>query len=78
MPEVGWLTELSEIERIAKLEEAVKNLTGWQATQNGSLQRIDSKVDGIYKIMIGTAGTAALSFLGTIITLLAVVSKGGR
>jgi len=78
LPEVGWLTELSEIERIAKLEEAVKNLTGWQATQNGSLQRIDSKVDGIYKIMIGTAGTAALSFLGTIITLLAVVSKGGR
>ena len=72
------MTELSEIERIAKLEEAVKNLTGWQATQNGSLQRIDSKVDGIYKIMIGTAGTAALSFLGTIITLLAVVSKGGR
>ena len=73
------LSESTEIERIAKLEEAVRNLNGWQATQNGSLQRVDTKVDGIYKIMIGTAGTAALSFLGTIITLLVVLSsKGGR
>lgn len=70
--------ELTEKERIAKLEAEVKNLSGWQATQNGSLQRIDSKVDGIYKIMLGAAGAATLSFLGTIITLLVVLSKGGN
>ena len=70
------MSEPSELERIAILEAEVKNLTGWQATQNGSLQRIDSKVDGIYKVLLGATGTAALSFLGTIITLLVVVSKG--
>ena len=71
------VSELSELERIAKLEEAVRNLSGWQATQNGALLRVDLKVDNIYKIMLGTAGTAALSFLGTIITLLVIVNKGG-
>jgi len=74
------LTELSEKERIAKLEAEVENLSGWQKTQNGSLhrieQKIDTKVDTIYKILLGAAGTAALSFLGTIITLLVVLSKG--
>lgn len=66
-------------EEVAGLKENVRNLNGWQATQNGSLQRMDTKFDGIYKIMIGTAGTAALSFLGTIITLLVVLAnKGGN
>lgn len=64
---------------VATLKESVRNLNGWQATQNGSLQRMDTKFDGIYKIMIGTAGTAALSFLGTIITLLVVLAgRGGQ
>lgn len=73
-------------EQTAALRADVDNLCGWQRTQNGSLQRLDAKVDeiyeimdtkvdGIYKIMIGTAGTAALSFLGTIITLLVVLSN---
>lgn len=74
------MAELTEKERIAKLEVEVENLSGWQKTQNGSLQRIerkiDIKVDTIYKILLGAAGTAALSFLGTIITLLVVLSKG--
>lgn len=66
-------------EEVAGLKENVRNLNGWQATQNGSLQRMDMKFDGIYKIMIGTAGAAALSFLGTIITLLVVLAnKGGN
>lgn len=71
------LTELSEKERIAKLEEAVKNLNDWQKTQNGALVRVDQKTDSIMRIMLGTAGTAALSFLGTIITLLVVLSSRG-
>jgi len=62
---------------VATLKADVSNLCGWQHTQNGSLQRMDTKIDGIYKILIGTAGTAALSFLGTIITLLVVLSTRG-
>jgi len=59
---------------VARLGADVSNLTGWQHTQNGTINRVDAKVDNIYKIMLGTAGTAALSFLGTIITLLVVLS----
>jgi hypothetical protein len=28
-------------EEVATLKESVRNLNGWQATQNGSLQRMD-------------------------------------
>ena len=64
---------------VAALKANVNNLVGWQQTQNGTIHRVDSKVDGIYKIMLGTAGTAALSFLGTVITLLVVLAnKGGH
>ena len=59
---------------VATLRADVNNLTGWQHTQNGTIKDVDSKVTDIYKIMIGTAGTAALSFLGTIVTLLVVLS----
>lgn len=62
---------------VATLRADVNNLVGWQHTQNGTINRVDSKVDGIYKIMLGTAGTAALSFLGTIITLLVVLANRG-
>ncbi len=62
---------------VATLRADVNNLTGWQHTQNGTINRVDTKVDGIYKIMIGTAGTAALSFLGTIVTLLVVLANRG-
>lgn len=62
---------------VATLRADVNNLTGWQHTQNGTINRVDSKVDGIYKIMLGTAGTAALSFLGTVITLLVVLANRG-
>jgi hypothetical protein len=68
-------SEIMSLQReVAGLKADVTNLCGWQHTQNGSLQRVDSKVDGLYKIMLGTAGTAALSFLGTIITLLVVMA----
>lgn len=60
--------------KVAALEANVDNLVGWQHTQNGALNRVDAKVDTIYKIMLGTATTAALSFLGTIITLLVVIT----
>lgn|GEM_PF-2197240 len=62
---------------VATLKADVANLNGWQKNQNGALLRVDSKVDGIYKIMLGTAGTAALSFLGTIVTLLVVLANRG-
>lgn len=62
---------------VATLRADVNNLVGWQHTQNGTIKNVDDKVTGIYKIMIGTAGTAALSFLGTIITLLVVLANRG-
>jgi len=62
---------------VATLKADVANLNGWQKNQNGALLRVDSKVDNIYKIMLTTAGTAGLSFLGTIITLLVVLSTRG-
>lgn len=60
--------------KVATLEANIQNLIGWQHTQNGTLKDMDGKITGIYKTMIGTAGTAALSFLGTIVTLLAVLA----
>ncbi|MCG8402694.1 MAG: hypothetical protein MJA84_14060 [Firmicutes bacterium] len=62
---------------VATLRADVNNLIGWQHTQNGTIKDVDAKVTGIYKIMIGTAGTAALSFLGTIVTLLVILSTRG-
>lgn len=59
---------------VSALRANVENIIGWQHTQNGALNRVDTKVDNIYRIMLGTAVTAALSFLGTIITLLVVLS----
>jgi hypothetical protein len=63
--------------RVATMEANIQNLIGWQHTQNGTLKDLDNKITGIYKIMLGTAGTAALSFLGTIITLLVVLANRG-
>lgn len=63
--------------RVATMEANIQNLIGWQHTQNGTLKDMDNKITGIYKIMIGTAGTAALSFLGTIVTLLVVLANRG-
>ena len=60
-------------EEVSRLNADVENLKGWQKTQNGSLVRIDERVQGIYKILLGTASTAALSFLGTIITLITIL-----
>ncbi len=60
-------------EEVSRLNADMANLKGWQKTQNGSLVRIDEKVQGIYKILLGTASTAALSFLGTIITLITIL-----
>ncbi|MCG8401353.1 MAG: hypothetical protein MJA84_07120 [Firmicutes bacterium] len=65
------------LEEVATLKADVANLNGWQKNQNGALLRVDSKIENIYKIMIGTAGTAALSFLGTIVTLLVILSTRG-
>lgn len=70
--------------RVSTVEADVKNLVGWQRTQNGTINRmydeigkVNTNVNGIYKIMLGTATTAALSFLGTVITLLVILSSRG-
>ncbi len=62
---------------VATLKANVENLVGWQHSQNGAIHRVDTKVDNLIKLMLGTAGTAALSFLGTIVTLLVVLANRG-
>ncbi len=62
-------------QKVATLEANTNNLVGWQHSQDGAIHRVDAKVDTIYKYMLGTATTAALSFLGTITTLMVVISN---
>lgn len=63
--------------RAASMEADIRNLVGWQHTQNGTITRVDKKVDKLLFWMIGTAAGAALSFLATIVTLLVVISTRG-
>jgi hypothetical protein len=44
------------IEKISKLEQ-------WQAKQNGSLLRLEQKIDGIYTWLIGLMGGVIVSLI---------------
>lgn len=74
--------------KVAAMEADIANLVGWQNTQNGTIHKVNDKVDGlaeslnknttgIYRMLLGAVGAAALSFLGTVITLLVLLSKKG-
>ncbi|MDQ7790209.1 MAG: hypothetical protein RDU41_09180 [Clostridia bacterium] len=60
-------------ERVSAVESDVKNLTGWQTSQNGAIHRVEAKVDKLqFWIMTVVAG-AVLNLLGLILT---TVMKG--
>lgn len=61
-------------ERLARAEEAISNLEGWQSTQNGSLQRMADRVDKLadkVERMYVLALTAALSAIASLVVLIA-------
>ena len=61
-------------ERLARAEEAISNLEGWQNTQNGSLQRMADRVDKLadkVERMYVLALTAALSAIASLVVLIA-------
>lgn len=48
---------------LGKHDERLKNLEEWQLKQNGSLQRLEKKIDGIYTWLIGLMGGVITSLL---------------
>lgn len=60
-------------ERVSHLEADVENLKGWQRTQNGTLSRIEQKVDGLIKWIMATAVTFGL---GVVASLVAISLQG--
>jgi hypothetical protein len=52
--------------KIGRMEEAIENLEGWQKTQNGSLQRMEAKVEKLQYWIMGVMTTCIF----TLVTLL--------
>ena len=55
--------------KIGRLEEAIDNLEGWQKKQNGSLQRLEAKVERLQYWIMGVMVTC-------IFTLITLFVKG--
>lgn len=66
------LSELAE--RVAALEVDMDNFRDWQQKQNGSLQRLETKIDKIYTWLIGLMGGVITSLL----LLIAQFFAGGK
>lgn len=65
---------------VAKHEERLINLEGWQAKQNGSLQRIEGKIDNLISLFMKAAiGLLGSVFVGILLFLLKVaVAQAGK
>jgi hypothetical protein len=55
---------------MGEVKQRVTNLEGWQRTQNGTLIRLDEKIDKINTFLLVTASSAVLSLVGTVVLLL--------
>jgi len=55
---------------IAEQRQAVEDLEKWQSKQNGSLQRLEEKMDGLKSWLLGFTATALLAMAGWVIVLL--------
>lgn len=54
---------MSEVlERVAAVETEIGNLKDWQKRQNGTLNKLDTKVENLYRIAVGTL----VAVLGTL------------
>jgi len=50
-------------ERLAAAEHDLQALKDWQQKQNGSLQRLEAKMDGLQKWLIGLLGGVITSLI---------------
>lgn len=56
-------------ERLAATEHDVQALKDWQQKQNGSLQRLEEKMDSIQKWLIGLLGGVITSLILLIVNM---------
>ena len=63
------VVEHEHCERVVELSTRVENLEGWQKRQNGSLQKIEEKMDQIYMWLIGLMGGVIASLILLLINL---------
>jgi len=61
--------EHEHCERVIELSTRIENLEGWQKRQNGSLQKIEEKMDKIYMWLIGLMGGVIASLILLLINL---------
>lgn len=54
------------VERIATMETRVESLEAWQGKQNGSLQRLEAKVDKLLMFIVGLLGGVTVNLIITI------------
>jgi hypothetical protein len=52
---------------VARHDEQIENLRGWQKTQNGALIRIDQKVDRLLYWLMGEMAALILLVIGVFI-----------
>jgi len=72
MERVAHAGDLDVCQGCAVLEARVDAMQSWQEKQNGSLVRIEEKVDGLKTWMLGVLATALGS---AIVTILGLVLK---
>lgn len=61
--------DIAMAERVATLEADVENIKGWQKTQNGTLQRIDGKIDKLVYWLMGTMATVVIFVIGLYVNM---------
>lgn len=54
----------------ARHEEQINDLRAWQARQNGSLQRLEDKMDSLRNWLMGAVFSALLCVIGIVFSLL--------
>lgn len=58
---------------ISRLKSEVQGLQRWQDRQNGTLDRLDAKVDTQFRWMVGIAATSMLNLIGILIAAVSLV-----
>jgi len=54
---------------LGKHDERLKKLEEWQSKQNGSLLRLEQKVEGIYSWLIGLMGGMIVSLILLVVNM---------
>ena len=56
---------------VAALQADMRNLTGWQHTQNGTIDRVAARVDKLQYWIMGLLGTSVMSLFLLVANLVA-------